>query len=27
VGDVDLRVDDASIRLQWNVARDASVQA
>ena len=27
VGDVDLRVDDGSIRLQWNVARDASVQA
>ena len=27
VGDVDLRLDDGSIRLQWNVARDASVQA
>ena len=27
VGDVDLRVDDGSIRVQWNVARDASVQA
>lgn len=27
VGDVDLRVGDGSIRLQWNVARDASVQA
>ena len=27
VGDVDLRVDDESIRLQWNVARDTSVQA
>jgi serine/threonine-protein kinase RsbW len=27
VGDVDLRVDDGSIRLQWKVARDASVQA
>ena len=27
VGDVDLRVDDGSIRLRWNVARDASVQA
>lgn len=26
VGDVDLRVDDGSIRLQWKVARDASVQ-
>ncbi len=26
VGDVDLHVDDGSIRLQWKVARDASVQ-